>query len=30
MEVGFDHYLVKPIAIDVLLQLIASSRQGSA
>ena len=30
MEVGFDHYLVKPIAIDVLLQLIGSSRQGSA
>ncbi|HCN88353.1 MAG TPA: hybrid sensor histidine kinase/response regulator, partial [Oxalobacteraceae bacterium] len=30
MEVGFDHYLVKPIAIDVLLQLIASSCHGSA
>ena len=25
LEVGFDHYLVKPIEIDVLLQLVASS-----
>ena len=30
LEVGFDHYLVKPIAIDVLLQLIASSGRGIA
>ena len=29
LEVGFDHYLVKPIEIDVLLQLVASSGHGN-